>query len=132
MLADGQLREFGSRGYLVLPSVVAERLLAPVDAEIDALVAGSPPPAGAISSYSYARPPGRLPAPTAALRESPALRLAETLVSPRTLNHDLHHIQIALSIPPDSFTMLAGIYLVDESAPDSGNLWVWPGSHLVD
>jgi len=27
--------------------------------------------------------------------------------------------------------MLAGVYLVDESAPDSGNLWVWPGSHLV-
>ncbi|HEX7162329.1 MAG TPA: phytanoyl-CoA dioxygenase family protein [Trebonia sp.] len=32
---------------------------------------------------------------------------------------------------PDSFTMLAAIYLVNESAPDSGNLWVWPGSHLV-
>jgi hypothetical protein len=27
--------------------------------------------------------------------------------------------------------MLAAIYLCDESLPDSGNLWVWPGSHLI-
>jgi hypothetical protein len=131
--------------------VVAERLLAPVDAEVDALVTESPPPADAIGNHSYFEPPGRLPASDAALRDSPAIRLAEDLVTPRTLDHGLDHIQIALNIPPfphqpgaphldghrpgqarpDSFTMLAGIYLIDESAPDSGNLWVWPGSHLV-
>ncbi len=151
MLSEGQLREFGGQGYLVLPGVVAERLLAPVDAEIDALVAERPPPADAISNHSYFEPLGQLPASDAALRDSPAIRLAEDLVTPRTLDHGLDHIQIALNIPPsprrpgaphldghrpeqdkpDSFTMLAGIYLVDESAPDSGNLWVWPGSHLV-
>jgi ectoine hydroxylase-related dioxygenase (phytanoyl-CoA dioxygenase family) len=27
--------------------------------------------------------------------------------------------------------MLAGIYLGDETEPGRGNLWVWPGSHLV-
>jgi len=151
VLSEGQLREFGGQGYLVLPGVVPERLLAPVDAEIDALVAQSPPPAGAVSSYSYFQPRGRLPASDTALRDSPAIRLAQTLVTPRTLDHGLDHIQVALNIPPsphrpggphldghrpeqarpDSFTMLAGIYLVDESAPDTGNLWVWPGSHLV-
>jgi hypothetical protein len=96
--SEEQLREFGGKGYLVLPGVVPERLLAPVDAEIDALVAGSPPPADAISNHSYARPPGTLPASGAALWESPAIPLAEALVTPRTLNHDLHHIQIALNI----------------------------------
>jgi hypothetical protein len=151
VLTTEQLREFGDRGYLVLRGVVPERLLAPVDAEIDALVAASPPPADAVSSYSYSEPPGRLPASDAALRDSPAIQLAQALVTPRTLDHGLDHIQVALNIPPsahrpgaphldghrpeqarpDSFTMLAGIYLVDESAPDSGNLWVWPGSHLV-
>ena len=150
MLTEGQLREFGSKGYLVLPGVVAEQLLPAADAEIDALVAESPPPADA-GFHSYASPPGRMPACDAALRDSPAFRLAESLVLPRTLNHDLHWFQVALNIPPhprrpgaphldghrpgearpDSFTMLAGIYLVDESAPDSGNLWVWPGSHRV-
>jgi hypothetical protein len=151
VLTREQLREFGDRGYLVLRGVVPERMLAPVDAEISALVAGSPPPADAVSSYSYSEPPGRLPASDAALRDSPAIRLAQALMTPRTLDHGLDHIQVALNIPPsphrpgaphldghrpeqarpESFTMLAVIYLVDESAPDSGNLWVWPGSHLV-
>ena len=27
--------------------------------------------------------------------------------------------------------MLAAIYLRNESVPNSGNLWVWPGSHIV-
>ena len=151
MLSEEQLRDFGDKGCLVLPGVVPERLLAPIDAEIDALVAESPPPADAVSNHSYFQPPGRLPASDAALRDSPAIRLAEALVRPRTLDHGLDHIQVALNIPPspdrpgaphidghrpeqarpDSFTMLAGIYLLDESAPDSGNLWVWPGSHLA-
>jgi ectoine hydroxylase-related dioxygenase (phytanoyl-CoA dioxygenase family) len=26
--------------------------------------------------------------------------------------------------------MLAAIFLTDETRPDCGNLWVWPGSHL--
>jgi ectoine hydroxylase-related dioxygenase (phytanoyl-CoA dioxygenase family) len=150
VLSEGQLREFGGKGYLVVPGVVSERLLGPVDTEVDALVAESPPPACA-GNHAYFEPPGRLPASDAALRESPAIRLAQALVSPRTLDHGLDHIQIAVNIPPHphrpggphldghrpgqarphSFTMLAGIYLVDESAPDSGNLWVWPGSHLV-
>lgn len=100
MLTEGQLREFGSKGYLVLPGVVAERLLAPADAEIDALLAESPPPAGAAGFHSYARPPERMPACDAALRDSAAFGLAESLVSPRTLNHDLHWFQVALNIPP--------------------------------
>jgi ectoine hydroxylase-related dioxygenase (phytanoyl-CoA dioxygenase family) len=151
VVSKEQLLEFGDRGYLVLPGVIPDRLLAPVDAEIDTLVAESPPPAAAVSNHSYFQPPGRLPASNAALRDSPAIRLAEALVRPWTLEHGLDHIQVALNIPPsavrpgaphidghrpeqarpDSFTMLAGIYLLDESAPDSGNLWVWPGSHLV-
>ncbi|MDR2986044.1 MAG: phytanoyl-CoA dioxygenase family protein [Nocardiopsaceae bacterium] len=150
MLSEGQLRQFGDQGYLVVPGVVPERLLEPVDAEVDALIAESPPPV-ATGNHAYFEPPGRLPAADAALRDSPAIGLAQALVSPLPVEHALDHIQVALNIPPHphrpggphldghrpgqarpySFTMLAGIYLVDESAPDSGNLWVWPGSHLV-
>lgn len=153
MLGEEQLREFGDKGYLVLPGVVPENLLARVDAEVDALVAERPPPADATGhnfNWDYHQLPGRLPTCDAALRDSPALRLARSLVTPRTLDYGIRHIQVALNIPPfrhrpgaphldghrpeqarpDSFTMLAGIYLVDESEPDSGNLWVWPGSHL--
>ena len=95
-------------------------------------------------------PPAQLPASDAALRRSGALHIAEELVAPRTLDLSLDHIQIALNYPrydhrpggphvdghrpdqqrPDSFTMLAAIYLVDEQETQAGNLWVWPGSHL--
>ena len=32
--------------------------------------------------------------------------------------------------PPASFTLLAAVFLTDQRASRSGNLWVWPGSHL--
>ena len=100
MLTEGQLREFGSKGYLVLPGVVAEQLLPAADAEIDALVAESPPPADAGFSLLCLAPRAGRRLADAALRDSPAFRLAESLVLPRTLNHDLHWFQVALNIPP--------------------------------
>ena len=71
-------------------------------------------------------------------------------MAPHTLDDGLDHIQISLNYPrhahrpggphldghrldqqrPHSFTMLAGVYLVDEQEHYAGNLWVWPGSHL--
>ena len=63
------------------------------------------------------------------------------------------HVQVSLNIPPwphqpggphidgltppetdgrpGTFTMLAGIFLTDQSCENAGNLWVWPGSHLA-
>jgi hypothetical protein len=151
VLTTEQVRVFGTSGYLLLPGVIPEALLQAADAEIDAVLESDPPPMGACGPYFSFRPPTQLPAADAALRQSGALGLAEELVAPHRLEHALDHIQIALNIPPfahrpgsphldghrpeqaapGSFTMLATIYLSDESEPDSGNLWVWPGSHLV-
>src|SRR5690606_7237260 len=105
-------------------------------------------PEGTVGPHFHFRPPEQLPAADAALRDSPALGLADELVAPNRLHHALEHIQVALNIPPHphrpgaphidghrpnepvgSFTMLAAIFLSDESTPDRGNLWVWPGSH---
>jgi ectoine hydroxylase-related dioxygenase (phytanoyl-CoA dioxygenase family) len=149
MLTDEQRRGFVSDGYILVPGVVDEKWLRAVDVEIDQLVTKSPPPAGTVGSHFYFLPPGRLPAADAALRESGALALADELVAPHHLAHAHGHIQLALNIPPyhhrpgaphidghrpdekvGSFTLLAAIFLSDESMPDSGNLWVWPGSHL--
>ena len=150
MLSGEQLRRFGEDGYLVVPRVVPESLLAAIDDEVDALLAADPPPIGTVGKHFWFLPPARLPAADAALRRSAALDLAGELVAPHTLDHALDHIQIALNYPhqahrpggphldghrpqqqrPDSFTMLAGIYLVDEQEHQAGNLWVWPGSHL--
>ncbi len=148
MLTEDELRTFATDGFVVVPGVVPEPLLAAADAEIDALAASDPPPPGTVGQHFWFLPPGRLPAADAALRASPALGIADELVAPRHVDHALDHIQIALNIPPfphrpgaphidghrpgepiASFTMLAAIFLGDESAPDSGNLWVWPGSH---
>jgi Phytanoyl-CoA dioxygenase (PhyH) len=148
MLTEEQRRQFASDGCVVVPSVVDETLLRAADAEIDELVAASPAPPGTVGAHFYFLPPDRLPAADAALRESGALGLASELVAPHHLDHALDNIQVALNIPPyqhrpgaphidghrpdediSSFTMLAAIFLTDESVPDRGNLWVWPGSH---
>jgi hypothetical protein len=148
MLSDNQLRRFAEDGYVILPGVVDERLLRDADDEIDELVARSPAPDGTVGPHFHFQPPAQLPAAEAALRESGVLAIADELVAPSHLDHSSDHLQVALTLPPyphrpgaphidghrpdepiGSFTMLAAIYLSDESSPDRGNLWVWPGSH---
>jgi hypothetical protein len=151
VLAADELVGFANDGYLVVSGVVPDHLLSAADAEIDHLIQQEPPPTDKVGPHFYFCSPSRLPAADAALRQSEALALAEQLVAPHGLDHALDHIQVALNIPPHrhrpggphldghrpeqerpgSFTMLAAIFLGDESFPDSGNLWVWPGSHLV-
>lgn len=148
VLTDAQRRQFATDGFTIVPGVVDEALLHAADDEIDQLVTRSPAPEGTVGPHFHFVPPHQLPAGDAALRDSGALALADELVAPRQLDHALDHIQVALNIPPyphrpgaphidghrpdeeiASFTMLAAIFLSDESAPDRGNLWVWPGSH---
>lgn len=151
MLSTEQVRSFGRNGFVVVPGVVSEALLAELEAEVDALVAGKPAPAGKVGFHHYFEPPASLPIADRVLRESGALSLAAQLVAPLTVDLAFDHIQVATSIygwehepggghidgyghvgqtEPYSFTLLAGIYLGDESASGRGNLWVWPGSHL--
>lgn len=151
-MSDDQLTTFGRDGYVVVPHVVSEEVLTQLDAEVDALVTTQPPPEGKVGFHHYFEHPSRLPASEAALRDSGVLALAAALVTPRSIDLAFDHIQIATSIhgwdhrphgghidgyglpgqtEPASFTMLAGIYLGDESEPGRGNLWVWPASHLV-
>ena len=147
-LTDEDRRRFATDGYLVVPGVVGEELLADADAEVDALLAADPTPEGTTGPRFWFLAPERLPAADAALRRSPALDVASELVEPHHLDLALDHIQVALNIPPHpnrpgaphidghragepvaSFTVLAAVVLSDESTPDRGNLVVWPGSH---
>jgi hypothetical protein len=153
-LTSDDLRQFACDGYLVLRNVVPEQLLAAADAEIDGLIAETAPDEGdggpGQSAWFPAR--SRLPRCDDVLRLSPALDIARELVSPNAIDHAgldgnrYDHIQIAITVPPwshipggphidgwtrgDSFTMLAGVLLTDQHQTQSGNLWVWPGSHL--
>ena len=151
MLTDQQLRQFASDGYIVVPDVVPSALLEQADEELTRMIAVDPPPPDKVGHHFYFLPPSSLPAADAALRNSPALTIAESLVAPHRLEHALQHIQVALHIAPHShvpgaphidghnlqvassvlsFSMLAAVYLGDELTPNSGCLWVWPGSHI--
>jgi hypothetical protein len=150
VLTAEQMRTFATDGYVIVKGVVPEHLLVAADDEAERMLEAFPPDASKVGPHFVFLPPGDLPASDAALRASPALATAEELVAPHRLDHGLDHIQIAWSLPPQqhhpggphidghrpeqdapaSFTMLAAIFLGDESQADRGNLWVWPGSHL--
>lgn len=150
MLSGDQLRAFGRDGYLVVHDFVPELLLADLEQEADSLVEAKPPPEDKVGFHHYFEQPSALPVADRVLRESRVLSLAGELVAPHTIDHAFDHIQIATSIrgwdhepggghidgygiegqtEPHTFTLLAGIYLDDESKPGRGNIWVWPGSH---
>ena len=150
MLDGPQCDEFAARGYVIVRNAIPEELLVSVDREVTALVGSDPPSPGVTGTHFYFLPPDQLPAADNALRESGALGLAEQLTSPHKLGHGYGHIQVALNLPsweyvpegphldgyhdperPHPFTLLAAVFLGDESTSGSGNLWVWPGSHIA-
>ena len=151
VLGDDELRAFARDGYIVVPSVVDEAHLVELDREVDELIARKPPPADKVGFHHYFEPPSALPSAQRALHEAGVIALAGELVAPLAIDLAFDHIQVATSIhgwdhvpggghidgygipgqtEPATFTLLAGIYLDDESEPGRGNLYVWPGSHL--
>ena len=152
VLTREQLLQFARDGYVMLRNFIPEELLRDVDREFDEFIAGDPPPADKVGRHDYFVTPDRAPAADAALRDSGARDVAHELVAPRRLDRCLDNIQLGLNYPtmlhrpggphldghnpdeddkPNSFTLLAGVFLCDESKLDCGNLYVWPGSHLV-
>jgi hypothetical protein len=153
-LNDDDLRTFARDGWIVVPEVVPEPLLAAADLEIDGLVGDTAPHEGdgGPGVNAWFMPRARLPRCEALLRDSPALALADELVAPGALDFAFDHVQVSTTrapwplVPggphidghaprpdheaPDSFTLLVGILLTDQTDDRSGNLWVWPGSHL--
>jgi hypothetical protein len=154
-LTADDFQRFAVDGYLVVPGVVSEDLLTAADEEVTAYIGRHRPHDG----EGDASQPGqhgwfptcrRLPRCDDVLRLSPALSIADELCAPNVLDHAFDHIQIATTVPswphipggphidghgpgqdpPYSFTMLAGVLLTDQQQSQSGNLWVWPGSHL--
>lgn len=153
MLSDDQISEFAERGYLVIPQVVPENVLYRAGERTGALTAADPPPDGKHGPHFYFLDAGKEPALLAPFTESPAFGLAEELTGQGTLEIP-GQVQVALNIPPfqhrpgiphidasnpepvddpdlSTFTLLAGVLLTDQVAEDSGNLWVWPGTHLA-
>jgi Phytanoyl-CoA dioxygenase (PhyH) len=150
MLDHGQLKEFAERGFLLLPQVVPPDVVAAASTAIDELIRHDPPGPDVRGPHNYFPEASHAPALAALLAGGPAFGRAESLTGPGTLEVPWQ-VQVALNIPPfdhrpgmhhidgapgepdgrpGTFTMLAGVLMSDQRDEDSGNLWVWPGTHL--
>lgn len=151
MLTDEQVNEFAERGFVLVPEVVHGDVLARAARRIDEIVAADPPGADKRGSHFYFLETKAEPSLMAPLGRTDAFGLAEELAGAGTLEMPWQ-VQVALNIPPYShrpgiphidagnaeptgepvratFTLLAGILMTDQVTENSGNLWVWPGTH---
>jgi hypothetical protein len=153
IISPDQMRSFAERGYVVLPEIVPQPLIEAARERVDDLIRQNPPAPERRGFHFYWE--SGLPEAdplVATLQASDAVRLATSLVAPLELTKP-DQLQVSLNIPiwkhrpggphidgltppepsgrPGTFTMLAGIFLTDQSSNDMGNLWVWPGSHHV-
>jgi hypothetical protein len=153
-ISSAQLRTFARDGYLVLPQVVPAPLIDAARRAIADRVRQDPPPAYQRGPHFYfvLKEGDALPVPLLApLVDSDAMPVAQSLIDGAPFDPP-DHVQISRNIPPfphrpggphidgltppesdgrpGTFTMLAGIFLTDQTREDAGNLWVWPGSHL--
>src|SRR5437660_11545337 len=139
MLTGQQKQTFAEEGYVVVPQLIPQPLIDAARREVQSRVAHKPPPAGHIGHQHYFV---MEPLPDRLCRlffGSPALRAAESLIEPGKFEAP-DHVQIALNIPPykhrpggphldglppdasgrpGTFTMLAGIFLTDQTGENS-------------
>jgi hypothetical protein len=155
-LSQEQLTEFGERGFLVVPGAVASEVVELAHRRIDELIAAEPPAEGHVGHHFFFPKAVDEPALIAPLTAAgpdgaSAFAHAEALADPGLLEEPWQ-VQVALNIPPfphrpgrphidaaigeptpgfvpNTFTVLAGVFVTDQLTEDSGNLWVWPGTH---
>jgi ectoine hydroxylase-related dioxygenase (phytanoyl-CoA dioxygenase family) len=152
-LTRDQLREFAEKGFIVVPQVVPENLIDATMREIDGMIEREPPPQEKRGFHFYW--PGDLAASNPLLElltRSGAAEIIRSMIAPLELAIPQDG-QVSLTIPPwdhrpggphldgltppeesgrpGTFTLLAGFFLTDQSRTNTGNLWVWPGSHRV-
>lgn len=150
MLNRQQKETFAEQGYVVVPQLVSQPLIDAAREEIQSCVAHEPPAAGHVGPHHYFMMPPLPDSLCALLFGSPGLQAAECLIEPGRFEAP-DHVQVALNIPafvhrpggphldgltppdpsgqPGTFTLLAGVFLTDQTSENAGNLWVWPGSH---
>ncbi|RSM66007.1 phytanoyl-CoA dioxygenase [Amycolatopsis sp. WAC 01376] len=149
-LTREQLLEFAERGYLVIPDVVPPDILAAANAAVDGQLRKHQPEEGHAGPHFMFPKWDEEPDLAALLRDTPAFELAEELTGdgameypwqtqiamtypPYTDDRGMPHIDGGMrrkaDEPPRTFTMLAGFFLTDQDGDDTGNLYVWPGTH---
>ena len=152
MLSEGEVRRFAEDGWIVVPDLVGGEILDALDDEVDQLVSAAPPPPGHVGHHFYWLTSAEHPVLFAPLEAADGiLAAAGDLLGGDRVEVAFDQAQVALNIPPYShrpgrphidgyapgqqtpgtFTLLAGLLLSDQATDNGGNLWVWPGTHLV-
>ncbi len=144
---------FREQGFVVIPGVLDDARLASGRELAAALLAAEPPAAELTGPYFLWPRFGPAGHPLLDFyRESGIERLAAGLLRPDLAVREPDFAQLATTIPPwphrpggphvdglppkppdgrpGTFSLLAGIWLTDQSRPHQGNLWTWPGTHL--
>ncbi len=144
---------FREQGFVVIPGVLDDTRLAAARDRVARMLAAEPPEDGLTGPYFLWPRFGPAGHPLLDLyREAGIESLAAGLVRPGLALAEPGFAQLATTIPPwphrpggphvdgltpmladgrpGTFSMLAGLWLADQSEPDRGNLWIWPGTHL--
>jgi hypothetical protein len=152
-ITDQDRAAFRERGYVVVPGVLDERQVADGRRLVAALLAAEPPDPGHAGFYflwpTFSQGSHAL---LDLYRNIGVGDLAGALLRPGLRVEEPDGAQVAITIPPwphrpggphvdgvtppapdgrpATFTVLAGIWLCDQSRQHQGNIWVWPGTHL--
>ena len=159
-VTDSDRRFFRKQGYVVIPGVLTDTKIARGLALVDDQLTADPPPQGHVGQLArWPRFDSTDPADSSRTyplldfyRETGVADLAAGLLREDLPLAEPDFAQVAVTIPtwrhrpggphldglnplapqtaPHSFSLLAGLWLSDQSAPDNGNLYVWPGTHL--
>jgi hypothetical protein len=114
MLDREQLQAFAERGFVVVPQVVPQELLAQASRTIDELLSRDPPAREVRGPHFYFLQASTAPALLALLMQSPAFALAESLTGTGTLEVPWQ-VQVALNVPP--FAHRPGGHHLDGASP---------------
>jgi hypothetical protein len=153
-ITRADIAAFRTRGYVVVPGALDDRQLTSGRATAAAMLAAHPPPADQAGPY-FLWPRfegGDASGLLAFYRDSGIAQLAAGLLRPDLAVGEPDFAQLGTTIPPwphrpggphvdgltppepdgrpGTFTLLAGAWLSDQSSPNQGNLWIWPGTHL--
>ena len=152
-VTNQQITAFCEQGYVVVPGVLGADKVAEGREIVAALLERDPIPDGHVGSHFLWPRFGPDGHPLLGFYRSIGLgELAGQLLRPDRAIDDPDRGQVALTIapfvhrpggphvdgvtPPEpsgrpgTFTVLAGVWLSDQSKVDRGNLYAWPGTHL--
>jgi hypothetical protein len=153
VITDEMRAAFRRDGYVVVPGALTSQEIAAGRRIVAAMLAKRPPAEGHTGPHFIFRQfdeqghplldfylrtgigglAGQLVRPGLGIEQPEGVQVATT-IPPWPYRPGGPHVDGLTPTEPDgrpgTFTMLAGAWLTDQTAPGRGNLWLWPGTHL--